>query len=81
MNPMVLIVWRDAHADAHGWTEIDDLDIEPRVVRTVGWMLDEVKAGHLSVAQSMDDTRVDQVIHIPDGMVLATVHLHVSEAE
>lgn len=68
------ITWIDAHADeARGgsWCELDDIDDEPFLVRTIGWHLDGVKKGHFSVAQSIsdDETQLDSILHIPTGMV------------
>ena len=71
MTP-VAVVWLDAHGDADGWTEIADLDPEPRRVTSVGILLptgEGGKRGHLTLAQSLDGTTVDSVLHIPRSMV------------
>jgi len=68
----VAVVWLDAHGDADGWTEISDLDPEPRRVTSVGLLLptgEGGKRGHVTLAQSVDGATVDSVLHIPRGMV------------
>lgn len=61
----VIVTWMDAHDDAHNWTPIDQLDTEPRLIQTCGWLLDDVTPDHLTIAQSVDGTSVGSVIHIP----------------
>ena len=63
--PAVVVYWLDAHADANGWTDITELDLEPRRIQSCGFLLDPVKPDHVSLAQSVDGPNVDQVIHIP----------------
>lgn len=70
-NNYVEVVWFDAHAVTESWTPVDELDRENCVVRSVGMLMDNVKEGHLVLAQSMicgQDT-VDNVLAIPAGMV------------
>lgn len=69
----VHVVWMDAHADAHGWTEIAELE-RIRLIDTVGVLIpvqDGGAPGHLTLAQSVDEDAemVDSVLHIPIGMV------------
>jgi hypothetical protein len=68
---MVLVVWHDAHSEASGWHEVSEVDAEPCVVQTVGWLLPEVKAGHVVVAQSLiaGSETIDSTLSIPVGMV------------
>lgn len=66
----VLVVWHDAHTVADGWCELGDLDDEPCVVETLGFLLADRKAGHVVVAQSITgDDGLDSVLCIPVGMV------------
>lgn len=66
----VLVVWHDAHTVADGWCELSDIDDEPLVVKTIGWLLPDAKAGHVVVAQSVtSDDGLDSVLCIPVGMV------------
>jgi hypothetical protein len=59
-----VVEWVDAHADAHGWTSLDDLEPGHRTVKSCGWLLD-AKPGHVTLAQSVDGDTVDSVLHIP----------------
>lgn len=68
----VLVVWHDAHAEpGTGWCELSEIDDEPCVVETVGWLLPDAKRDHLVVAQSVivGDETLDGVLSIPVGMV------------
>jgi hypothetical protein len=66
----VVVVWHDAHDEADGWMHVDDIDDEPCVVETIGWLLPACKDGHVVVAQSMtSDDMINNVIAIPCGMV------------
>ena len=67
--PIVLVTWHDAHGDARGWTQYDDLDTDPCIVHTAGFLLENAKKDHLSVAQSITGDDLDSVIHIPAAMV------------
>ena len=72
---VVLVEWHDAHAE-NSWTELQDIGDDPYVVRTVGWLLPDAKAGHLVVAQSVGaDDGLDSVLSIPIGMVARTMIL------
>ena len=70
----VLVVWHDAHAETtSGWLEASEIDSEPCVVETVGWLLPDAKPNHVVVVQSViagDDT-LDGVLSIPVGMVVS----------
>jgi hypothetical protein len=70
----IIVVWLDAHADrAGGWVQPADIDVLPYTVITVGWLLNECKPDHISLAQSIgDDGALDHIIHIPAGMVIET---------
>lgn len=61
----VVVTWVDAHADANGWCKTDELDRKRRKIRTCGFLLEHVKPGHVTVAQSVDGDHVDSVLHIP----------------
>lgn len=75
---IVCVTWHDAHTDTETWTPISDIDADPCVVRTVGFLLPNAKVDHVVVAQSFidyaDDERdVDSVLCIPVGMVKSMV--------
>jgi hypothetical protein len=77
---VVLVVWHDAHSSTQTWTAIADLDDEPCVVYTVGFLLPNQKKDHVVVAQSYyddgdGDRDVDAVLCIPVGMVRSMVVL------
>lgn len=69
----VLVVWHDAHAETtSGWLDASEIDREPCVVETVGWLLPDLKPDHVVVVQSViagDDETLDGVLSIPVGMV------------
>ena len=69
---MVLVEWNDAHAgDNDTWTPLEDIeDTGYYVVKSVGWLLPDAKAGHVTIAQSLTpDEQVDHLLHVPAGMV------------
>lgn len=69
----IYVTWIDAHSGGETWTNIRDLDQDPVLVRTAGFLLsqsDGGKEGHITIFQSItpnDD--VDHVLHIPTAMV------------
>lgn len=78
--PIVLVTWRDAHADAYGWASIDELDLEPCLVHSVGFQLEQRKPGHITILQSIIVEEVDSVLHIPTDMVVSIRTLEVENA-
>ena len=73
---LVKIIWNDAHSVSHSWMSIDDIEDEPWVVETVGWILPEVKKNHLVVAQShISHESYDNIIAIPIAMVASCIIL------
>jgi hypothetical protein len=74
---MVLIVWHDAHAINEGhWCDEADIDDEPCIVQSVGWLFPDKKQDHVVIAQSVtDDGSLDSVLAIPVGMVKKVVVL------
>lgn len=79
MKPVV-VVWKDAHADCEGWSTLEDIDDEPYIVRSIGFMLEKdrgKKKGHVSIAQSVsEDNMIDSVLHIPKRMVISLAVLN-----
>jgi len=63
------VTWRDAHADAQGWASIDELDDDPCIVHSVGFHLENRKAGHVTIVQSIIVDELDSALHIPTAMV------------
>jgi len=72
-NKIVLVMWKDAHAD-----QSDDIDDEPYIVRSVGWLIPNKKRGHVTLAQSIGDGgHIDHILHIPKGMIVSQTTLKV----
>jgi hypothetical protein len=73
----IYVVWHDAHEVTESWTHIDELDTEPKVVRSIGLLLPNVKKGHICIAQSIieDENTVDNVLAIPEEMVINVYHV------
>jgi len=71
MNSVVYVMWHDAHAVAPSWISLDDIDDEPAIVESVGWVLHGRKSGHIVLAQSLTDDEGDHIIAIPVGMIKA----------
>lgn len=66
----VLVVWHDAHSEGDGWCDVDDIDEEPCVVETIGWLLPDRKRDHVVVAQSITNSdQLDAMLCIPVGMI------------
>ena len=75
---VVRVWWRDAHAATDTWTSPEEIDDEPCIVRSVGFLLVDVKPGHIVLAQSqiVDFGDVDHVLAIPTAMVVRIESLH-----
>jgi Mn-dependent DtxR family transcriptional regulator len=71
----VEVHWRDCHALTEGWTHLSDLDTHERVIRSVGFVLEDRKHDHLVLAQSLDDGLVDNVIAIPLAVIISVCSL------
>lgn len=83
-NELVLVVWRDAHADRSGsWLDLEDIDDEPYIVHSAGFLLRDVKKNHVSIAQSLgaDDGVVDHVLHVPKEMVIAVTSIELPKVK
>lgn len=76
-HSVVLVVWRDAHAGFAGsWATVEDLDPEPCLVRSSGFLLEDVKPGHITIAQSiLEKDFIDNILHVPQEMVDSITHL------
>lgn len=68
---LVKVTWIDAHAATDTWTAVDAIDEEPCIVESIGFLLHEVKPGHVCLAQSLivEQEDVDGVLAIPSPMV------------
>lgn len=69
-HEMVVVTWHDAHAES-AWMEVKDIDAEPFVVDSIGWLIPDSKPNHVVIAQSIGlDDAIDGVLSIPKGMVV-----------
>ena len=67
----VLVTWHDAHSGSESWVNIKDLDLDPAVVQTVGFLLAGGKPDHVTIYQSRIEDAIDHVLHIPVKMVVS----------
>jgi len=70
-HPIVMVTWHDAHAATETWTPIEEIDVDPCEVVSIGWLLPRAKPGYVVLAQSriIDDEHVDHCLAVPSGMV------------
>lgn len=75
---LAVIMWRDAHADGGSWIDVSAINDQPYIVESVGFMLEEIKPGHVSICQSLgdDDGIIDHVLHIPTQMIVDITQLY-----
>jgi hypothetical protein len=66
---IVLIVWHDAHSVADSWIALNDIDVEPAVVESVGFLLPDAKPRHIVLAQSLTGDECDHILAVPVEMV------------
>jgi hypothetical protein len=58
-----------------GWQRPEDIDPDPCVVTSVGYLLAGHKADHVTVVQSLEGEHVDGPLCVPCGMVRSVVVL------
>jgi hypothetical protein len=66
---VVRVVWHDAHSVADSWIQLTDIDVEPAVVESVGFLLVDVKPNHIVLAQSLTGDECDHILAVPVEMV------------
>ena len=68
-----MLTWMDAHAATSTWTPLDDIDQDPCMVVSCGFMLSVEQGGkpdHVTIYQSKTDSDdVDGVLCVPVAMV------------
>ena len=69
MANVVRVVWHDAHSVADSWIQLTDIDVEPAVVESVGFLLVDVKPNHIVLAQSLTGDECDHILAVPVEMV------------
>jgi len=73
-HTIVLVEWADAY-EVSDWTSPDELDQEPVIVQSIGFLLPEYKENYVVICQSDDGQgELDNYLFIPAGMV---IKLHV----
>lgn len=73
---LVRVRWHDAHSCGDGWQAIEEIDAEPYVVDSIGYVIVGAKPGHIVLAASASDDAVDHVLAVPLGMVREVVELN-----
>jgi len=67
---LVLVIWHDAHSVGETWMALEEIDAEPCVVQTVGFLIPDGKPDHVVVAQSYNThDGYDSVLAVPVAMV------------
>jgi hypothetical protein len=67
---IVRVTWHDAFADVSGWCSVLEIDDAPCIVTSVGFLCEDAKPDHVTIAQSWNDhEHVDSVLHVPVAMV------------
>jgi len=72
---LAIVTWHDTHSDHPGWQTIGELQQDPCVVHSVGWLIPTQEGGnpdHVTLYQSRIEgtNEVDSVCHIPVKMVV-----------
>ena len=68
-HTIVLLVWHDAHSVSASWMQTAEIEQEPAVVHSVGWLLPDAKPNHIVIAQSYIEDSSDHILAIPLKMV------------
>jgi hypothetical protein len=67
---LVEVIWHDAFAYKDSWISAADIDEEPMVVHSVGYLLQNAKPDHVVITQSVNAEDIyDGVLSIPCAMV------------
>ena len=78
--PLVYVEWLD-HADTNDqpWQEVADLDAEPPVCRTVGWIVKRTKTAYV-IAHTLADPHVSGTFILLRSCIRRMVPLTLPEA-
>jgi len=81
---LVIVHWIDAFDGPNGWTSLKDYKAKPQHVYQVGYILDDLLDGHLSLTGSWCPEpdgfdEIGMVTHIPVGMVQSVAELAVPD--
>jgi len=70
-HTVAMVEWRDAYSYNEQWKAVDEIDQEPIIVQSVGFLMPEAKEGYVVIAQSDDgEGELDGFLFIPSGMVI-----------
>lgn len=70
-HTVVAVEWRDAYSYTEEWATVEEIDKEPVIVQSIGFLLADAKDGYVVIAQSDDGQgQLDGFLFIPCGMVL-----------
>jgi len=69
MRSAVWVLWHDAHSIESSWVSLDEIENQPAVVESVGWLIPHCVENHIVIAQSLLDDEGDHILAIPVGMV------------
>jgi hypothetical protein len=74
MTP-VTVTWRDCYAVTDTWTDISNLDLHDRIIRSCGFVVETDRSDLLVIAQSVDGDNLDHVLAIPIVQVIEVRHV------
>lgn len=67
----VLVKWLDAHDENDTWISDFEIEKEPCVITSIGFIVPKGKPNHVTLAQSYSDELLyNNIIYIPDAMVV-----------
>ena len=73
VGKLVLVEWEDAGAHTAEWLFVEGLDFEPKLCRSVGWVVHDTTRTLAIVSthgySPKDSEQVSGVVQIPRGMV------------
>lgn len=71
-HTVAMVEWRDAYSYNEQWKAVDEIDQEPIIVQSVGFLMPDAKEGYVVIAQSDDgEGELDGFLFIPSGMVIS----------
>lgn len=70
-HTVAMVEWRDAYSYNEQWKAVDEIDQEPIIVQSVGFLMPDAKEGYVVIAQSDDgEGELDGFLFVPSGMVI-----------
>lgn len=71
MTPIEIVVWNDAHALEHEWTEQKDVECKPLVVTSIGFVVAENELGICLALDQSEDGYYNGIGFIPKSCVVS----------